>query len=63
VARLDQQGKTKAVVQNNFTSLINLSSWSHDSQTFLKHFSAIETQEDESIFTSLAQLNAMPLSN
>jgi hypothetical protein len=46
VARLDLQGKTKVVVPNNFTSLINLSPWSHDCQAFLRHFSAMEVEDD-----------------
>jgi hypothetical protein len=62
VARLDPQGRGKLVVPNNFTSLIALRPWAHDSQTFLKHFSAMEVEEDESIYTTLAQLNSLPLS-
>jgi len=60
VVRIDQQSKTKVVVPNNFTSLINLRSWTHDAETFQKIYTAMEV-EDESIYTSLAHLNSLPL--
>jgi hypothetical protein len=60
VARVDAVGKTKVVVPNNFTSLIEIPGWTQDSQTFQKNFSAMEV-EDESIYTSLAQLASLPL--
>lgn len=62
VARIDQEGKNKKVVPNNFTSLLIIPEWSHDSSTFKKNFTAMEI-EDDSIYTSLAQLNSLPLSN
>lgn len=61
VARLDKHGKSKAVVPNNFTSLISIRSWTHDALTFLKNSEAMEI-EDNNIYTSLAQLNSLPLS-
>ena len=44
VARLDPQGRLRLVVPNNFTSLISLRPWAHDSQAFNKHFSAMEVE-------------------
>lgn len=55
-------GKTKVVIPNNFTSILNIPSWSQDSETYKKNFSAMDV-EDDSIYTSLAQLTSMPLSN
>lgn len=61
VARIDQVGKAKVVVPNNFTSLIEIPEWSQDSALFQKNYSAMEV-EDDNIYTSLAQLNSLPLS-
>lgn len=61
VARIDQVGRAKVVVPNNFTSLINLPNWTQDSEIFRKNFTAMDI-EDNSIYTSLAQLANMPLS-
>jgi len=61
VARIDKVGTTKVVIPNNFTSLINIPSWSQDSETFRKNHSAMDV-EDDNIYTSLAQLSSMPLS-
>jgi hypothetical protein len=61
VARIDQQGKNRVVVPNNFTSLISIPGWSHDSLTFNKNFQTMDV-EDDNIYTSLAQLNSLPLS-
>lgn len=61
VARIDNSDKSKVIVPNNFTSLINIPSWSHDSQTFRKNYTAMDV-EDDSIYTSLAQLQSMSLS-
>ena len=62
VARIDNVGKSKVVVPNNFTSLINIPSWSQDSEIYRKNFSSMDIEDDDSIYTSLAQLNSMPLS-
>ena len=62
VARIDQVGKTKVIVPNNFTSLINIRSWTQDSEIFNKNHTAMDV-EDDSIYTSLAQLSSMPLSS
>lgn len=61
VARIDQVGKARVVVPNNFTSLIEIPDWCQDSATFQKNYSAMEV-EDDSIYTNLAQLNSLPLS-
>ena len=61
VARIDTIGKEKVIVPNNFTSLINIPTWTQDSETFRKNYTAMDV-EDDSIYTSLAQLNSMPLS-
>ena len=61
VARIDTVGKEKVIVPNNFTSLINIPTWTQDSETFRKNYTAMDV-EDDSIYTSLAQLNSMPLS-
>lgn len=63
VARIENDGKAKIVVPNNFTSLIEIPRWSQDSETFQKNYSAMEIEEDDSIYTSLAQLSSLPLSN
>jgi len=60
VVRIEQQNNTKIVVPNNFTSLINIRNWTHDAETFQKNYLAMEI-EDESIYTSLAQLSSLPL--
>lgn len=62
VARIDNVGKSKVVVPNNFTSLINIPSWSQDSEIYRKNFTSMDIEDDDSIYTSLAQLNSMPLS-
>ena len=62
VARIDNVGKSKVVVPNNFTSLINIPNWSQDSEIFRKNYSSMDIEDDDSIYTSLAQLNSMPLS-
>ena len=61
VARIDQVGRSRVIVPNNFTSLIDLPSWTQDSEIFRKNFTAMDV-EDDSIYTSLAQLSSMPLS-
>lgn len=60
VARIDTVGKSKSIVPNNFTSLINIREDSQDARLFHKNFTAMEIEED--IFTPLAQLASMPLS-
>ena len=42
VARIDTVGKSRVVVPNNFTSLINIPSWSQDSETFRKNHTAMD---------------------
>ena len=62
VARIDNVGKSKVVVPNNFTSLINIPNWSQDSEIYRKNYTSMDIEDDDSIYTSLAQLNSMPLS-
>jgi hypothetical protein len=63
VVRLVEQGKHRVIVPNNFTSLISLREWTHDAQKFIKTFeSKMEIEDEGRIYTTLAQLNSMPLS-
>lgn len=63
VVRINEQGKLKVVVPNNFTSLIALPEWTHDAQKFAKTFdNKMEVEDEGHIFTTLAQLASMPLS-
>lgn len=63
VVRLNDHGKhLKVIVPNNFTSLIALREWTHDAQKFIKTFeSKMEVEDEGRIYTTLAQLNSMPL--
>lgn len=62
VVRLVEAGRHKEVVRNNFTSLIALRAWTHDAQKFAKAFeSKMEIEDEGRIYTTLAQLAAMPL--
>jgi hypothetical protein len=62
VVRLVDHGRQKEVVRNNFTSLIALHEWTHDAQKFSKAFdNRMEIEEEGRIYTTLAQLSAMPL--
>jgi hypothetical protein len=62
VARIARQDKQAVIVPNNFTSLIALREWSYDSQKFAKAYAfAMELEQDKDIYTSLAQLNSLPI--
>ena len=58
--RLVEQNKQKIVVPNLYTSLITIPEWTHDAMKFAKNFEKVE--EEGKIYTTLAQLNSMPLS-
>lgn len=62
VVRLVDQGKQKIVVTNNYTSLISVREWTHDAMKFAKNFEKMDIEDEGRIYTTLAQLNSMPLS-
>jgi hypothetical protein len=64
VVRLIDQGRYKQVVPNNFTSLIALRPWTHDAQRYAKvSDTKMEIEDEGHIYTTLAQLASMPISN
>ena len=61
VVRIEGNGVT---VANNFTSLVTLPEWSHDARGFRKKAAShIDIETEGEIFTTLAELNSLPLSN
>lgn len=62
VVRVVEQGKQRLVVPNHFTSLISVREWTHDAMKFAKNFEKMDVEDEGRIYTTLAQLNSMPLS-
>lgn len=62
IVRLMEQGKQKIVVPNHYTSLISIPGWTHDALKFAKNFEKMDIEDEGKIYTTLAQLNSMPLS-
>lgn len=61
VARIERSKHENNVVVNSFTSLVPLFSWSYDAEKFLNGKGT--AMEEEKMYTSLFDLNKMPISN
>ncbi len=59
--RSNEDGENE-VVNNNFTSLVRLPEWTADAQTFLQQETAMDLEEETSMYTDLSYLNSAPLS-